>query len=161
MSLTPGSRLPEANLLTMGENGVESVALSDRLRGRKVILFALPGAFTGTCSTAHIPSFIRTADQLRAKGVDELICLSVNDPFTMKAWADATGAAKAGITHLADADASFSMSLGVTFTNPKTGLINRSSRYALILDDGVITHAAVEKPGECGISTGEALLELL
>lgn len=161
MALSVGGRMPDANLIMMGANGPETIRLSDRLNGRKVVVFALPGAFTGTCSTAHIPSFMRTADQFRAKGVDEIICISVNDPFTLKAWGEATGATKAGITHLGDADGSMTRGLGLDFTAPQLGLIGRSNRYAALVEDGVVTRLNLDKPGECNISQGEALLETL
>jgi len=161
MPLDTGDRLPDATLVRQGADGPEQVQLSDVLKGRKVVLFALPGAFTGPCSTAHLPSFIRTADDFRAQGVEEIVCLSVNDPFTQAAWAEKTGADKAGITFLGDADGSFTKALGMDFTAPHLGLIGRSNRYALLLDDGVIVAANVDKAGVCEISTGEALLEKL
>ena len=158
MTISVGSSLPETNLAHMGENGPEIVSLHSLLKGRKVVVFALPGAFTGPCSSAHIPSFIRTAAAFRAKGVEDILCISVNDPFTLKAWGDATGATAAGITHLGDADGSFTKGLGMDFTAPHLGLIGRSNRYALMIDNGVITHANIDAPGVCEISTGEALL---
>ncbi len=161
MGISVGEHMPDATLVTMGAAGPEQVRLSDRLKGRKVVVFALPGAFTGPCSTAHVPSFIRTADKFRAKGIEEIICISVNDPFTLKAWGEATGATKAGITHLGDADGSMTKGLGLEFTAPHLGLIGRSNRYAAVVENGVITHANIDKPGECNISTGEALLEKL
>ncbi len=161
MAISVGERLPEATLVTMGANGPEEVKLSDKLKGRKVVVFALPGAFTGPCTTAHIPSFIRTADAFRSKGIEEIICISVNDPFVLKAWGEATGATKAGITHLGDADGSMTKGLKLDFTAPHLGLIGRSNRYAVVVNDGVITHANIDKPGECNISTGEMLLETL
>jgi glutaredoxin/glutathione-dependent peroxiredoxin len=161
MTITVGSRLPDADLVMMGANGPETVSLATKLKGRKVVVFALPGAYTGTCTTAHIPSFIRTADAFRAKGVAEIICISVNDPFVLKAWGEATGATKAGITHLGDADGKLTHALGMEFSAPQIGLIGRSNRYALVVDDGVVTQVSIDKPGECNISTGEALLEKL
>lgn len=145
----------------MGENGPEIVKLSDKLAGRKVVVFGLPGAFTGPCSTIHLPSFIRTAEQFKARGVEEIICISVNDPFVLKAWGEATGATEAGITLLGDADASFTKALGAEFTAKPIGLINRSNRYAAVVEDGVVTVANVDKPGVCDISTGEQLLAAL
>ncbi|MFO1174619.1 MAG: peroxiredoxin [Paracoccaceae bacterium] len=161
MALSVGGRMPEAQLVTMGADGPVTVRLGDRLKGRKVVVFALPGAFTGPCTTAHVPSFIRTADAFRARGVDEIICISVNDPFTLKAWGEATGATKAGITHLGDADGSMTRGLGLDFTAPHLGLIGRSNRYAALVEDGTITRLNVDKPGECNISQGEALLATL
>lgn len=161
MTISVGGTLPEATLVKMTESGPETVSLHSVLKGRKVVVFGLPGAFTGPCSTAHIPSFIRTADAFRAKGVQEIICISVNDPFVLKAWGDATGATAAGITHLGDADGALTHALKMEFTAPHLGLIGRSNRYALVLEDGVITHANIDEPGVCDISTGEALLAKL
>lgn len=161
MAIAVGQRLPEAVLVTMGADGPEEVRLSERLAGRKVVLFGLPGAFTGVCSTAHIPSFIRTAGAFREKGVDEIICVAVNDPFVLKAWGDATGATKAGIAHLGDADGALTRALGMEFSVPSKGLYGRSNRYALLVEDGVVTRANLDQPGQCDLSTGEALLGTL
>lgn len=158
MSISVGGRLPEASFVRMGKDGPETVSLQSLLAGRKVIVFALPGAYTGPCTTAHIPSFIRTADAFRAKGVEDIICISVNDPFVLKAWGESTGATAAGITFVGDADGSFTKGLGMDFTAPQIGLIGRSNRYALVIEDGVITQANIDEPGVCNISTGEALL---
>lgn len=158
MTISVGGTLPETNLVRMGKDGPENVSLHAKLKGRKVVVFALPGAFTGPCSTAHIPSFVRTAAAFRAKGVEEIMCISVNDPFALNAWGEATGATAAGITHLGDADGSFTRALKMDFTAPELGLIGRSNRYALVIEDGVITKANIDAPGVCNISTGEALL---
>lgn len=159
MTISPGTKLPEANLLKMGESGPEAVALSSKLEGRKVVIFGLPGAYTGTCSTAHVPSFMRTRDKFTEKGVDEVICVSVNDPFVMKAWGEATGATKAGITMLGDADAAFTKAIGMDFTAPPAGLIDRSARYAMLVENGIVKVLHKEEaPGMCEISGGEALL---
>ena len=158
MTIAEGVKLPEATLLHMGDNGAEAVALAERLKGRKVVIFGLPGAYTGTCSTAHVPSFIRTAKKFADKGVDEIICVSVNDPFVMKAWGEATGATAAGITMLADADASFTKALGLTFDVPHLGFFNRSKRYSLLAEDGVVTRYKPETWTGCEISAGEHLL---
>lgn len=161
MTIAEGAKLPEATLLHMGDAGAEAVALADRLKGRKVVIFGLPGAYTGTCSTAHVPSFIRTAQKFADKGVDEIICVSVNDPFVMKAWGEATGAAAAGITMLADADASFTKALGLTFDVPHLGFFDRSKRYSLLAEDGVVTRYNPETGTGCEISAGEHLLSQL
>lgn len=158
MAISTGQGLPEADLVTMGAEGPVLVNLASRLKGRKVVVFALPGAFTGPCSTIHMPSFVRTADALRAKGVDEIICIAVNDPFTLKAWGEATGATKAGITLLGDADGSFTKALGMDFTAPPIGLYGRSNRYALVLEDGIVTVSNIDEPAQCKISVGEELL---
>ena len=161
MSLEIGSTLPDAKLVTLGADGPEMVDLSAYVKGRRVVIFGLPGAFTGPCSTAHLPSFIRTADDFRAKGIDEIICIAVNDPFVLNAWADATGARDAGITMLGDADGALTKALGMDFTAPPIGLHGRSNRYAVVLDDGVVTHANIDEPNVCDVSRGEQLIETL
>lgn len=159
MTISTGAKLPDATLVKMGEKGPEPVALGDKLKGRKVALFAVPGAFTPTCHSAHVPSFIRTKDDFAAKGVDEIICISVNDPFVMKAWGEATGATEAGITMLSDASSEFTKAIGMNFDAPPAGLVARSKRYAMLVDDGVVTvFHPEESPGTCEISGGEALL---
>lgn len=162
MTISTGDRLPEATFLQIGAAGPEQVALAPRLAGKRVVIFGLPGAFTGTCTTAHVPSFMRTKPQFDAKGISEIICLSVNDPYVMKAWGESTGATAAGITMLADADGSFANALGLSFSNPATGLLNRSRRYSMLVEDGVVTVLNREvKGGTCEISGGEALLEAI
>ena len=159
MTISTGDSLPEATLLQMGANGPEAVALAPKLKGRKVVIFGLPGAYTGVCTTAHVPSFIRTAAKFAEKGVDEIICVSVNDPFVMKAWGESTGATEAGITFAGDADGSFTAALGLEFSAPAVGLIGRSKRYALYAEDGVVKVLHVEEsPGVCEASGGESLL---
>lgn len=160
MTISAGDNLPEANLLRMGENGPEAVSVEDLTKGRKVVLFAVPGAFTPTCHSAHVPSFMRVMDDLKANGVDEVICLSVNDPFVMQAWGQATGATQAGITMLADADSSFTKAIGLDFSAPPAGLQDRSQRYAMLVENGKVSVLNQESsPGSCDISGGEAMLE--
>ncbi len=163
MPISEGDTLPDATLHATGPDGRPApVSLSDRLAGRKVVIFGLPGAFTGTCTTAHVPSFIRTAEQFRAKGVDEIICLAVNDAFVLKAWSEQTGAAAAGITHLGDPGAEFTKAIGMEFTAPPVGFYDRSKRYAMVVEDGVVrTLQADEDSGTCDLSGGESLLETL
>ena len=159
MSISEGSRLPAATLLHVGDNGPATVDLAALIAGRKVAIFAVPGDFTPTCHSAHVPSFIRTREALAAKGVDRIICVSVNDPFVMKSWGEATGATEAGLTMLADADGSFTRAIGMHFDAPPAGLLGRSRRYAMLVDDGTVTALNVEaSPGTCEISGGEALL---
>jgi len=159
MAISKGDTLPEATLLHIGAEGPQDVALSTKLKGRKVVVFGLPGAYTGTCTSAHVPSFIRTKDDFAAKGVDEIICLSVNDPFVMDAWGESTGAKAAGITMLGDADGSFTKAVGMDFTAPPVGFFGRSKRYAMVVEDGVVTALGADaSPGECDLSAGEALL---
>jgi cytochrome c peroxidase len=159
MTISEGDKLPDATLVQMGGDGPEEVALSDRTTGRKVVIFAVPGAFTPTCHSAHVPSFVRTRDQFEGKGVDEIICVSVNDPFVMSNWGEATGATTAGITMLGDPQAAFTKAIGMDFSAPPVGLIDRSKRYAMLVEDGTVKRLHVEEnPGACEASAGESLL---
>lgn len=156
--LEEGMRLPEAVLLEKGPEGPHEVNLSQRLNGRKVVIFAVPGAFTPTCDSAHMPSFVRTAEKFRAKGVDEIICLSVNDVHVLRYWGETSGAIKAGITLLADPASELTRALGIDYSNEKAGMLHRSRRYAMVVEDGVVTVLHLEQPGVCEVSTGEAML---
>lgn len=154
-----GDRLPEADLLVIGPQGPEAVRLSDYTKGKRVVLFGLPGAFTATCTAAHVPSFIRTADQFRAKGIDHIICFAVNDPHVMRAWGEATGGTEAGIVFLADADGSLTKALGLDFDAPAAGFFGRTRRHAMIATDGVVDVLHVEQArGVCELTAGENLL---
>ncbi len=159
MTITEGQTLPGGTVLQMGANGPEAVDLGAKLKGRKVVIFGLPGAYTGTCSNAHVPSFMRTKGDFDKKGVDEIICVSVNDPFVMKAWGKATGATAAGISFLGDADGAFTKAIGMAFSAPPAGLIDRSKRYALYAEDGVVKVLHLdENAGTCDLSGGESML---
>lgn len=159
MTISTGDSLPDATLLTIGDSGPQEVKLSDKTKGRKVVIFALPGAFTGTCTNAHVPSFIRTKDDFAAKGVDEIICLAVNDPFVVDSWADATGAKAAGLTMLADSASEFAKATGLNFTAPPVGFYDRLKRSVMLVEDGVIKILNIdENPGICDVTAGEALL---
>ncbi|WP_299079209.1 peroxiredoxin [uncultured Ruegeria sp.] len=160
--ISTGETLPDATLIQMGAEGPEGVRVSDKTKGRKVVIFAVPGAYTGTCTTAHVPSFMRTKDQFDAKGVDEIICISVNDPFVMSAWGESTGASAAGLTMLSDASSEFTKALGMDFDAPPVGLIARSKRYAMLVEDGkVVALNLEENPGVCETSAGEGLLDVI
>ena len=159
MPISQGDTLPEATLVKMGAEGPTLVKMSDLTKGRKVVVFAVPGAFTPTCHSAHVPSFVRTKDQFDAKGVDEIICVSCNDPFVMQAWGEATGATAAGITMLGDASSEFTKAIGMDFDAPPAGLVARSKRYAMLVDDGKVTLLQEEeRTGVCEVSGGEGLL---
>lgn len=159
MTIKTGAKLPEATLLRLGSNGPENVVLSDRLADRRVVIFGLPGAFTDLCTAAHVPSFIATYDSFMAKGVDEIICIAVNDPFVMRAWGESTGATEAGITMLADAESAFTTAIGMNFSAAAVGFVNRSRRYSMLVENGIVA-IFNEEPGRevCEISAGETLL---
>ena len=157
-----GEQLPDAMVTVMGAEGPEQVSIAAKTAGRKVVIFAVPGAFTPTCHSAHVPSFIRTRDQFAAKGVDEIICISVNDPFVMAEWGRATGASEAGLSMLADAECTFTDAIGMRFDAPPAGLIARSLRYAMLVEDGKVTALNMEEnPGVCELSAGEGLLDVI
>ena len=160
MTISVGDKLPDAMLVKMGEEGPEGISVSTLTEGRSVVIFAVPGAFTPTCHSAHVPSFIRTKDEFKERGVDEIICISVNDPFVLGNWGEVTGATEEGITMVGDADATFTKAIGMEFSAPPAGLIDRSKRYAMLVMDGEVKVLNEEEnPGACEVSAGEGLLE--
>ncbi|MFT7390128.1 MAG: peroxiredoxin [Paracoccaceae bacterium] len=162
MTIKVGDTLPEATFVVMGAEGPAPVTTAEFFGGKTVALFAVPGAYTPTCSLKHVPSYVENADALRAKGVDAIACVAVNDPFVLKAWGESTGATGAGIDMLSDAEATFTKAIGLDFTAPGAGLISRSQRYAMVVKDGVVEAINVEgSPGEATVSTGGVILELL
>ena len=159
MAIKEGDKIPAATLHTMRDGKPAAVTTSELFDGKKVVVFAVPGAFTPTCDAAHMPSFVRTAKAFRQKGIDEIICISVNDPYVMQIWGQQSGAADAGITMLADAGAEFTQAVGMAYSKPAGGMINRSHRYAMLVENGVVTRLHLEASnGACEISGGEALL---
>ena len=160
MTIEVGQSLPEATFVEMTGEGPQQVSVADVFGGRKIALFAVPGAFTPTCHAKHVPSFVGAAEALAGKGVDEIICVSVNDPFVMKAWGEATGASGAGIRMLADPESAFTKAVGLDFSAPPAGLVDRSQRYSMFIEDGVVKVLNVEgAPGEATCSLGEALVD--
>jgi peroxiredoxin len=154
-----GDKIPSATLKIMGEKGPQDLSTEELFAGKKVVLFAVPGAFTPTCSMAHLPGFVALADKIKDKGVDAIACLSVNDAFVMDAWGK--GANAEALLMVSDWDAGFSKALDLTMDASGFGLGVRSQRFALIAEDGVITHLAVEAPGQFEVSKAEAVLEAL
>lgn len=159
MAVQVGDSIPEATLKIFGEKGPEDVSTADIFGGKKVVLFAVPGAFTPTCSAAHLPGFVANADKIKEKGVDSIVCLSVNDPFVMKAWGEGQNAEE--IMMVADADGSFTKAMGVELDLSVAGLGTRSTRYALVAEDGKITALNMEKGGAFEVSSAEQILEAL
>ena len=154
-----GDKLPDATLMRIGENGPEQVSLASLRDGKKLVVFGLPGAFTRTCSALHLPGFIRNAEAFRAKGVDHIVCISVNDPFVMKAWDDAMGAAEAGVELLADGASEFTKAAGLAFSLPELGFIDRCLRFSAYVDDGRISALNLEtQSGVCDLTAAETLL---
>lgn len=162
MTISVGDKVPAANLMALGASGPEEVSLGDRLGDGRAVIFAVPGAFTPTCSQAHMPSFTRNKEQLRASGIDKVICVAVNDPFVAAAWAEATGAAEGGVEVLADPQSAFTKALGLDFTAPPFGLIDRSMRYTMLVEGGKVVILNVEdSPAVCDLSAAETLLAQL
>lgn len=159
MTISVGDKLPEATFVVMGDKGPEQVSLSDKVKGRKVVIFAVPGAFSTTCDVAHVPSFIRTREAFAAKGVDEILCVAVNDPFVMKSWGETTGATDAGIAMLSDSDGAYTRAIGMDFDAPVVGFHGRAIRHAMLVEDGEVKILQLEEArGVCEATAGEALL---
>jgi peroxiredoxin len=160
MTIKVGDKLPEATLMTMTKDGPAPVKVSEYFKGKKVALFALPGAFTPTCSAKHLPGFVDHAAELKQKGVDKIACLSVNDAFVMGAWGKAQNAADK-VDMLGDGNVEFTRKIGLTLDGSRFGLGERSQRYSMIVTDGVVTALNVEKPGAFEVSNAETLLKQL
>ena len=152
---------PDATLLMKDADGIHSVSLADKMKGRKVIIFAVPGAFTPTCSSAHVPSFIRTKDAFAAKGVDEIICISVNDPFVMDAWGKANNVGDK-IIMLADPFLNFTRAIGTDVDKSARGLGIRSNRFNMLIDNMRAVNIQEESDtGMCEISAAENFLKII
>ena len=160
MPIKVGDRIPSVPLKVVTPAGTKDVKADEYFAGRKVVLFAVPGAFTPTCSAQHLPGYIDQADSIRKKGVDEIACLSVNDAFVMGAWAKDRGAGS-NVTMLADGNGEFTRAVGLELDGSKFGMGSRSQRYALVVDDGVVRHVAVEQPGKFEVSKAETVLGAL
>ena len=159
MAIQEGDRLPEATLHVMRDGRPTAVTTGDLFGGKKVVLFAVPGAFTPTCSQAHLPGFVANADNIKAKGVDSIVCVAVNDAFVMDAWGADRNAEE--LVMAGDGNGEFTAAIGLELDGRGFGLGTRSERYAMIVDDGVVTKLAVEAPGAFEVSKAEAILEAL
>jgi glutaredoxin/glutathione-dependent peroxiredoxin len=161
MGLKVGDRLPEAVFLELRDGEPVEVPGAEVFAGRAAV-FAMPGAFTRTCDGVHLPSVVRTAEALRAEGVDRVCVLAVNDPFVLAAWGEQGGAVAAGIRMLADAGGEFTRAVGMGFDAPSRGYHGRSVRYGMLVEDGVVAALGIEESRtECVLSGGEALLEAM
>ena len=158
MSISVGDRMPEGSFTTMGSDGPEAISSADLFGGKKVVLFSVPGAFTPTCSAKHLPGFVAQAAQLKAKGVDTIACMAVNDVFVMDAWGKDQNVGD-NVQMLADGNGDYARALGLDLDASGFGMGQRGQRFALIVDDGVATHVAVEGPGEFIVSAAEAVLD--
>ena len=160
MTIQTGDKLPDATFVKVTENGPEQVNTADYFKGRKVALFSVPGAFTPTCSAKHLPGFVDKAEDLKAKGVDEIVCTAVNDAFVMGAWSKNANAG-AAVTMLADGNGAFADAVGLTMDGTAFGMGKRGQRFSMIVNDGVVEQLNVEAPGEFKVSSADHMLEQL
>ncbi|HYD13818.1 MAG TPA: peroxiredoxin [Allosphingosinicella sp.] len=157
MTIKVGDRIPSMTLVKATAEGPQPVQTDDYFAGRRIALFSVPGAFTPTCSARHLPGFVEKAEELKAKGVDEIACTAVNDAFVLGAWAKSAGA-EGKVTMLADGNGDFAEALGLTMDGSKFGLGKRGSRWSAIVEDGVVKELNVEEPGAFSVSSAEFLV---
>jgi peroxiredoxin len=160
MTIQVGDRIPSAAFRVKTAEGIQELSTDELFKGKKVVLFSVPGAFTPTCSAKHLPGFVQKADEFRAKGVDTIACMAVNDAFVMDAWGrDQQVGDK--VAMLADGNAAFAKALGLELDASGVGLGTRSQRFAMVVDDGVVSSLHVEQPGAFEVSSAEAVLATL
>ncbi|GGB44093.1 peroxiredoxin [Tistrella bauzanensis] len=157
MSITTGDKIPAATLVEMTADGPAKISTDELFGGRTVAVFAVPGAFTPTCSARHLPGFVEKADAFKAKGVDEIVCISVNDAFVMGAWGKAQSV-DGSVRLLADGNGDFTKAVGLTLDGSGFGMGLRSQRYSMLVKDGVVQHLNVEKGGAFEVSDADTLL---
>ncbi len=160
MAIKAGERMPAGVLKTMSAEGPKDLSTEELFKGKKVVLFSVPGAFTPTCDAKHLPGFVQLADQIRAKGVDLIACMAVNDVFVMNAWGKASGVGDK-VMMLADGNGEYAKALGLELDARGFGLGLRGQRFALVIDNGVVKHANVEAPGQFKVSAAESVLAQL
>ena len=158
MTIQVGDTLPSATFMTPGADGPQPLTSDEVFKGKRVVLFAVPGAFTPTCSARHLPGFKDHAADIKAKGVDTIACVSVNDVFVMKAWAKDQGI-EGEVLMLADGNGAFSTAVGLDFDGSKFGMGTRGQRFAMIVNDGTVEQLFVEAPGEFRVSSADYMLE--
>ena len=159
MTIQTGDKVPSCTLKTMGAQGPEDISTDDIFSAKKVLLFAVPGAITPGCSMTHLPGYVVNADKIKAAGVDTIVCMSVNDAFVMGAWGEAQNAEE--ILMLADGNCELTSALGLELDGSGFGLGTRSQRFAMIVDDGTVTHLNVEEGAGVDVSSAETMMALL
>lgn len=160
MAIKAGDRMPAGVLKTMTAQGPKDLTTDELFSGKKVVLFSVPGAFTPTCDAKHLPGFVQLADQLRAKGVDTVACMAVNDVFVMNAWGKASGVGEK-VLMLSDGNGEYAKALGLELDARGFGMGLRGQRFALIVDNGVAKHVNIEAPGQFKVSAAEHVLAQL
>ena len=161
MTLKVGDKIPSATLMTMTQDGPQAVSTDDVFKGKTVALFAVPGAFTPTCSAKHLPGFKEKKAELAGKGVDQIACVSVNDAFVMGAWGESQGVSNDEVMLLADGNGDFTRAVGLEMDASKFGMGPRSQRYSMLVEDGVVKQLNVEQGGEFRVSSADYLLQQL
>lgn len=161
MTLKVGDKIPSATLMTMTQDGPQAVSTDDVFKGKTVALFAVPGAFTPTCSAKHLPGFKEKKAELAGKGVDQIACVSVNDAFVMGAWGESQGVSNDEVMLLADGNGDFTKAVGLEMDASKFGMGPRSQRYSMLVEDGVVKQLNVEQGGEFRVSSADYLLQQL
>lgn len=159
MAIKTGDKIPDCTLKTMGDEGPTDITTGDIFSGKKVVLFAVPGAFTPGCSMTHLPGYVVNADKIKDKGVDSIVCLSVNDAFVMGAWGKDQNADE--LLMLADGNGDLTAALGLELDGSGFGMGTRSQRYAMIVEDGTVTHLNVEPGPGIDVSSAETMMALL
>jgi peroxiredoxin len=159
MTIQTGDKVPSCTLKTMGAQGPEDISTDAIFAGKKVVLFAVPGAFTPGCSMTHLPGYVVNADKIKAAGVDTIVCMSVNDAFVMGAWGEAQNASE--LLMLADGNGELTAALGLELDGSGFGLGTRSQRFAMVVEDGTITHLNVEEGAGVDVSSAETIMQLL
>ncbi len=159
MTIKVGDKVPTINFKHMTADGPKDISSDEVFAGKKVVFFAVPGAFTPGCSMTHLPGFVVNADAIKAKGVDTIACMSVNDAFVMGAWGEAQNAEE--ILMLADGNGEFTAAIGVELDASGFGMGSRAKRFGMIVDDGTVTYMGIEAPGEIKVSAAETMLEVL
>lgn len=157
MTISIGETIPNVKVMMATAAGPEQTDTGDLLGQGKIALFSLPGAFTPTCSAQHLPGFIQKADEFKSKGVDKIICMSVNDAFVMQAWAENQGAGDK-VAMLADGNGEFARALGLTMDGTGFGMGERAQRFSVVLENGVVKHLNIEEPGAFDVSSAEHML---
>jgi peroxiredoxin len=160
MAIKAGDRMPSGTLKTMTKDGPKDLTTDDLFKGKKVVLFSVPGAFTPTCDAKHLPGFVQLADQIRAKGVDTIACMAVNDVFVMNAWGKQSGVGDK-VLMLADGNGDYARALGLELDAKGFGMGMRGQRFAIVVDKGVATHVDVEAPGQFKVSAADHILSQL
>ena len=157
MTIKAGDRMPAGTFKRMTKEGPKDLTSEELFKGKRVVLFSVPGAFTPTCDAKHLPGFVQLADQIRAKGVDTIACMAVNDVFVMNAWGKSSGVGDK-ILMLADGNGDYARALGLELDGSKFGMGKRGQRFAVIVKDGVASHVFVEEPGQFKVSAAEHIL---